>query len=137
LNRHALLFRIQAGYARLHCRRSGAFGLDFHGSELIQTKVPAFRSKEPTKGYIEDLRQARAHRSQQRGPAMPYVTAYLTALLTFLLADMAWLGSMSGRFYRPVTGDMLLPKFSVMPAAATKPKLFMGGLGRRDNGEHE
>lgn len=49
---------------------------------------------------------------------MPYTTAYLTALLTFLLADMAWLGTMSGRFYKPVMGDILLPKFSVMPAVA-------------------
>ena len=49
---------------------------------------------------------------------MPYITAYLTALLTFLLADTAWLGTMAGRFYKPVMGDMLLPKFSVMPAVA-------------------
>lgn len=49
---------------------------------------------------------------------MQYITAYLTALLTFLLADMAWLGTMSGRFYKPAMGDILLPKFSVMPAVA-------------------
>ena len=47
---------------------------------------------------------------------MLYIPAYLTALLTFLLADMAWLGTMSGRFYKPVMGDILLSKFSVMPA---------------------
>ena len=49
---------------------------------------------------------------------MAHVYAYLTALLTFIVADFAWLSSMSGRLYKPVLGDILLPKFSVMPAVA-------------------
>ena len=49
---------------------------------------------------------------------MANVCAYLTALLTFILADFAWLSTMSSRLYKPVLGDILLPKFSVMPAVA-------------------
>ena len=49
---------------------------------------------------------------------MAYLTPYITALLTFILADFAWLSTMSGRLYKPVLSDILLPKFSVMPAAA-------------------
>jgi uncharacterized membrane protein len=51
-------------------------------------------------------------------PAMANLCAYLTALLTFVLADFAWLSTMSSRLYKPVLGDILLPKFSVMPAVA-------------------
>ena len=48
---------------------------------------------------------------------MAYVTSYLTALLTFILADFAWLGTMSSRLYKPVLGDILLARFNLMPAA--------------------
>lgn len=49
---------------------------------------------------------------------MPYITAYISALLAFIVADFVWLSTMSSRLYKPVLGDILLPKFSVMPAAA-------------------
>jgi uncharacterized membrane protein len=49
---------------------------------------------------------------------MPYLTAYLSALLTFIVADFLWLRTMSSRLYKPVLGDILLPNFSVMPAVA-------------------
>jgi uncharacterized membrane protein len=48
---------------------------------------------------------------------MIYATGYITALLTFLIADMIWLGTMASRFYKPVMGDMVLEKFSLAPAA--------------------
>jgi len=35
----------------------------------------------------------------------------------FLAADMVWLGTMTGRFYRPVLGDLLLAKPNLLPAA--------------------
>ena len=49
---------------------------------------------------------------------MTNLCAYLTALLTFILADFAWLSTMSSRLYKPVLGDILLPNLSVMPAVA-------------------
>lgn len=47
---------------------------------------------------------------------MTYVTGYVTALLTFLLADMAWLGTMAPRFYRPTLGDIAIPGVNLPPA---------------------
>ncbi len=47
---------------------------------------------------------------------MAYLTAYLAALLTFVLADMVWLGTMAGRLYKPVLGDILLAEFRMIPA---------------------
>jgi uncharacterized membrane protein len=49
-------------------------------------------------------------------PKMPYLTAYISALLTFIVVDFLWLSTMSSRLYKPVLGDILLPNFSVMPA---------------------
>jgi uncharacterized membrane protein len=48
---------------------------------------------------------------------MSNLTAYGCALVTFLIADMAWLGTMSSRFYKPIMGDMLLERFNLGPAA--------------------
>jgi uncharacterized membrane protein len=39
---------------------------------------------------------------------MIYVTAYLSTLLVFVACDMAWLGTMASRFYRPTLGDIML-----------------------------
>lgn len=47
---------------------------------------------------------------------MIYVVSYLMALIVFLFADMIWLGNMSGRFYRPTLGDILLTDVSLPPA---------------------
>jgi uncharacterized membrane protein len=49
---------------------------------------------------------------------MAYISSYLSALAVLLLADMLWLGTMSSRLYKPVLGDILLAKFSVVPAVA-------------------
>lgn len=44
--------------------------------------------------------------------------AYAVTLILFLAADMAWLSTMTGRFYRPILGDLLLAKPNLAPAAA-------------------
>ena len=49
---------------------------------------------------------------------MANISSYITALMTFFLVDMVWLGAMSSRLYKPVLGDILLGKFSVMPGVA-------------------
>jgi len=47
---------------------------------------------------------------------MPYLTAYVAALLVFFLADMVWLGTMVSRLYRPALGDLLLSGVNMAPA---------------------
>ena len=47
---------------------------------------------------------------------MTYVTGYVAALLTFFLADMAWLGMMAPRFYRPTLGDIAISGVNLAPA---------------------
>jgi uncharacterized membrane protein len=47
---------------------------------------------------------------------MTYVTGYVAALLTFLLVDMAWLGMMAPRFYRPTLGDIAISGVNLPPA---------------------
>jgi len=47
-----------------------------------------------------------------------YGATYFTTLAVFLLADMLWLGAMSGRFYRPILGDIALTSVSLAPAMA-------------------
>jgi uncharacterized membrane protein len=72
---------------------------------------------------------------------MPYITPYIASLVTFLVVDFAWLSTMSSRVYKPILGDVLLPKFAMMPAAvfyllyplglvifAVNPALKMGSL---------
>ncbi len=49
---------------------------------------------------------------------MANLYSYGTALAVFLLLDMAWLGTMASRFYRPIMGDIALAKVSVTPAIA-------------------
>lgn len=49
---------------------------------------------------------------------MTIVCAYAATLVLFLVADMAWLSTMTGRFYRPVMGDLLLAKPNLPPAVA-------------------
>lgn len=49
---------------------------------------------------------------------MTIVYAYAATLVLFLVADMAWLSTMTGRFYRPVMGDLLLAKPNLPPAVA-------------------
>jgi uncharacterized membrane protein len=47
---------------------------------------------------------------------MTYVTGYVVALLTFVLVDMAWLGTMAPRFYRPTLGDIAIAGVNLRPA---------------------
>jgi uncharacterized membrane protein len=47
---------------------------------------------------------------------MTYVAAYGAALVVLFLADMVWLGTMVGRLYRPVLGDILLSGVNMPPA---------------------
>ncbi|MHB1205746.1 MAG: DUF2177 family protein [Rhodospirillaceae bacterium] len=47
---------------------------------------------------------------------IPYT--YVVTLILFLAADMAWLRTMTGRFYRPALGDLLLAQPNLAPAAA-------------------
>lgn len=45
-----------------------------------------------------------------------YLLGYLVALLTFLAADMAWLGTMVPRFYKPIMGDIVAPDVNLWAA---------------------
>lgn len=44
--------------------------------------------------------------------------SYAAALVVFVAVDMVWLGTMSGRFYKPILGDILAPQFNMAAAAA-------------------
>jgi uncharacterized membrane protein len=47
---------------------------------------------------------------------MTYVAGYVAALVTFLAADMVWLGAMASRFYKPTLGDIAIPGVNLPPA---------------------
>ena len=47
-----------------------------------------------------------------------YIAAYVATLVVFLAVDSVWLGLMGSRLYRPILGDILLPKFLPAPAIA-------------------
>ena len=49
---------------------------------------------------------------------MTYLCAYLSTLAIFLICDMAWLGTMASRLYRPTLGDILLANVNLPPAVA-------------------
>lgn len=49
---------------------------------------------------------------------MTYIIGYIATLIAFLLVDMAWLGTMVNRIYRPALGDILAPSVDLAPAAA-------------------
>ncbi|WP_342711322.1 DUF2177 family protein [Bradyrhizobium sp. B124] len=55
---------------------------------------------------------------QPSGPDMTYLYAYLSTLIVFLLCDMAWLGTMATRLYRPTLGDILSTEVNLPPAIA-------------------
>lgn len=58
---------------------------------------------------------------------MVYVSAYLSTLVVFLLCDMAWLGTMASRIYRPTLGDIMLGNPS-LPAAGAFYLMYPAGL---------
>ncbi len=47
---------------------------------------------------------------------LTWVVGYLAALVTFLGADMVWLGTMAPRLYRPTLGDIALSGVNLAPA---------------------
>ena len=49
---------------------------------------------------------------------MIYSTAYFTTLVVFVLFDMAWLGTMASRLYRPTLGDIMHADVNLPPAIA-------------------
>ena len=55
------------------------------------------------------------------------VTSYLVALVTFVAADMIWLGRMAPRLYRPTLGDIALPGVN-LPAAMAFYAVYPAGL---------
>jgi uncharacterized membrane protein len=58
---------------------------------------------------------------------MIYLYAYLSTLVVFLLCDMAWLGTMANRVYRPTLGDMMLGSPN-LPAAVAFYLIYPLGL---------
>jgi uncharacterized membrane protein len=49
---------------------------------------------------------------------MIYLYAYLSTLVVFFPCDMAWLGTMAARLYRPTLRDILLTDVNLPPALA-------------------
>jgi uncharacterized membrane protein len=49
---------------------------------------------------------------------MKQLVAYVAGLVAFVVADMAWLGTMTSRFYRPTLSDILLTNVNLPPALA-------------------
>jgi uncharacterized membrane protein len=53
--------------------------------------------------------------------------SYLVALVTFVAADMVWLGTMTPRLYRPTLGDIAIPGVN-LPAAIVFYAIYPVGL---------
>ncbi len=49
---------------------------------------------------------------------MKQLAAYVAGLVAFVIADMAWLGTMTSRFYRPTLSNILLTSVNLPPALA-------------------
>jgi uncharacterized membrane protein len=47
---------------------------------------------------------------------MTYLASYAAALVAFVISDMIWLGTMVGRFYRPILEEVLLPTVNLSAA---------------------
>ena len=45
-----------------------------------------------------------------------YLAGYVATLIVFIVADMAWLGTMVNRVYRPALGDIMLAGVNLPPA---------------------
>jgi uncharacterized membrane protein len=60
-------------------------------------------------------------------PTMTYAAAYLSTLVVFVLCDMAWLGTMASRLYRPTLGDIMLPSVN-LPAGIAFYLIYPVGL---------
>jgi len=49
---------------------------------------------------------------------MTHLTAYLATLTVFVICDMAWLGTMASRLYRPTLGDIMLTDINLAAGVA-------------------
>jgi len=58
---------------------------------------------------------------------MIYITAYLATLAAFVVCDMAWLGTMASRLYRPTLGDVMLTNVN-LPAGVAFYLIYPMGL---------
>jgi uncharacterized membrane protein len=58
---------------------------------------------------------------------MVYPVAYFTTLVVFVLCDMAWLGTMASRLYRPTLGDIMLTDVN-LPAGVAFYLIYPVGL---------
>ncbi len=58
---------------------------------------------------------------------MTYICAYLSTLVVFLVCDMAWLGTMASRLYKPTLGDIMLGTPN-LPAAGLFYGIYPVGL---------
>ncbi|MBR1238391.1 DUF2177 family protein [Bradyrhizobium sp. AUGA SZCCT0177] len=58
---------------------------------------------------------------------LTYFTAYFATLAVFVLCDMAWLGSMASRLYRPTLGDIMRADVN-LPAAIAFYVIYPIGL---------
>lgn len=54
--------------------------------------------------------------SLNEGIALTSAVGYFVALVTFVAADMVWLGTMAPRFYRPILGDIAISAVNLPPA---------------------
>ena len=45
-----------------------------------------------------------------------YLVTYVVTMVVLLAMDSVWLSTMANLLYRPILGDILLPKFSPVPA---------------------
>ena len=57
----------------------------------------------------------------------PYLIAYVVTLLVFLGLDVIWLTTVAQRLYRPLLGDVLLDRFSPVPACLFY-LIYVGGM---------
>lgn len=48
---------------------------------------------------------------------MQTVIAYFVSAIAFALIDFGWLSVTASRLYRPIIGDLMAPKVSLLPAA--------------------
>lgn len=58
---------------------------------------------------------------------MIYLTAYLSTFVTFVACDMAWLGTMASRVYRPTLRDIMLVDIN-LPAGIAFYLIYPVGL---------
>src|ERR1700712_3284066 len=58
---------------------------------------------------------------------MIYLTSYLSTLGAFVLCDMAWLGTMASRLYRPTLRDIMLADVNI-PAGVAFYLIYPAGL---------